>query len=403
MAKKTTKVRVTDEAPDEDAPLEEMSPKKTVIDVKPPATDLPKPTVVKFATGGTKPPIPRWVWYVSGGALLLIIVAVVGWMMFGGTKATTNINTVMEDTNTSNENLVPRVLDGVPVKAEQAFTNIYAVVIENMVDARPPSGLDKASVIYETLAEGGITRFLALFPVGQSVGEIGPVRSARPYFVSWAEEYKALFAHCGGSPQAIDYLKSGKANVYDFNQFYNGGNFIRDDARAAPHNLYTNPDLLFSGLRRRAPDATPTYTSWLFKGETSLDNRPAAVNDIVIDFSSFSYKVAYKYDRVQNVYNRQVAEKPHVTRDGAQIAAKDVIVQYTKIGLLPNEKQRLDITTVGSGKMLLFRDGTVTEGTWKKDSNAARTQFLDASGNPLALNPGQIWIETVSNDAKVTY
>lgn len=403
MAKKPTKVKVTDEAPDEDAPLEEQSLKKTVVDIKPPVSDLPKPTVVKSASGAAKKPIPRWVWYVVGGAVLLIIVAIAGWAMFGGSKSTVDITTTVEDTNASTETLVPRVLDGVPVAAAQAFTNIYAVVIENLTDSRPPSGLDKASVIYEALTEGGITRFLALFPVGQPADQIGPVRSARPYFVSWAEEYKPLFVHAGGSPQALSYLKSSKANVYDFNQFVNGGNFMRDKSRTAPHNLYTNPDLLFAGLRHRAPDAKPTYTSWLFKGETPLDNRPTVANDIVINFSSFNYKVTYTYDRVQNQYIRQVAEKPHVTRDGVPLAAKDIIVQFTKIGLLPNEKQRLDITTVGSGKMLLFRDGTVTEGTWKKDSNVARTQFLDVSGNPLALNPGQIWIESVSTDAKVTY
>jgi hypothetical protein len=96
-------------------------------------------------------------------------------------------------------------------------------------------------------------------------------------------------------------------------------------------------------------------------------------------------------------------DKAHVTRDGVQLAPKNVVVLTTKIGLLANEKQRLDIQTVGSGKMLLFHDGTVTEGTWKKDSNTARLQFLDASGNPLGLNAGQTWIETVSADTKVTY
>lgn len=402
MAKKPTKIRVTDEAPDEDAPLE-AAPVKQVIDVKAPGAELPKPTVVKSSANSPKKSWPRWAWYVLGGVALLMIVAVAGWIMFGGTKSTTTIIDTNIDTNTPTETLVPRVLDGVPVAADKAFTNIFAVVIENLIDSRPPSGLDQASVVYETLAEGGITRFLALYPVGQKVDQIGPVRSARPYFVSWAEEYKPLFAHAGGSPQALDYLKSGKANVYDFNQFFNGGNFIRDDSRAAPHNLYTDMDKLFAGLRRRAVDAVPTYTSWLFKGETPLDNRPSSVNDIVINFSSFNYKVTYVYDRIQNVYNRQVAEKPHVTRDGVALTAKDIVVQFTKIGLIANEKQRLDITTIGSGKLLLFRDGTVTEGTWKKDSGAARTQFLDASGNALALNPGQIWIETVAADAGVTY
>jgi len=403
MAKKTTKVSVTDEMPEEDGPLESTSSKPVVSTAKSGSTETAKPTVAKPTVHSTKKTMPKWAWYVVVGVVILVAVAIIGWKMFG-TSTTTNVVNETNTNTTETETLVPRVLDGVPVQSDRAFTNIYAVVIENEVSSRPPSGLDKASVVYETLAEGGITRFMALFPVGQDVNQMGPVRSARPYFVSWAEEYKALFVHAGGSPQALSYLKSGKANVFDFNQFYHGGNFIRDNARSAPHNLYTDPAKLYSGLRGSAGrDAVPTYTSWLFKGETPLDNRPSSVNDIVVNFSSFNYKVTYKFDRVQNVYTRLVGEKAHVTRDGVQLAPKNVIVQFTKVGLIPNEKQRLDVTTVGSGKLLLFRDGTVTEGTWKKTSNIARTEFLDASGNPLGLNPGQIWIDTVPTEAKVTY
>lgn len=403
MPKKTTKTPVAPVPAEDDEPID---PQPETVEVKPETkkavTSAPKPMVVK-PSAPAKKSLPVWIWYVVGGAAVLVLAAIVSWKLFGSSDATNESTTNSTVTNESTENLVPRVIDGVPVAADRALTNIYAIVIENMVDSRPPSGLDKASVVYETLAEGGITRFMALFPVGQSVGQIGPVRSARPYFVSWAEEYKPLFVHAGGSPQALDYLKSGKTNVYDFNQFVNGGNFIRDDARSAPHNLYTDMEKLYAGIRRRAPDATPTYASWLFKGEAPIDSRPSTVNDIVVNFSSFSYKVTYQYDRVQNVYKRLNGDKAHVTRDGVQLAPKNVIVLTTKIGLLANEKQRLDIQTVGSGKMLLFRDGTVTEGTWKKDSNTARLQFLDASGNPLGLNAGQTWIETVSADTKVTY
>lgn len=404
MAKKISKKSAAEPIiPDEDSPLDTDLTPTTPVEKPAAVKPSPTPTVVKSTPTKAKPTMPRWVWYAVGGVVVLMIAAFIGWKMFGASTETEVDNNTISAINEP-ETFVPRVLDGVLVQPDKAFTNVYAVVIENEISSRPPSNLDKASVVYETMAEGGITRFLALYTVGQNFGQIGPVRSARPYFVNWAEEYKPLFVHAGGSPQALSLLKSAKTNVFDFNQFYHGGNFIRDDSRAAPHNLYTDPDKLYSGLRKGpSRDAVPTYTSWLFKGETPLDTRPSSVNDIVINFSSFNYKVTYKYDRVQNVYTRLNGEKPHVTRDGVQLAPKNVIVQFTKVGLLPNEKQRLDITTVGSGKLLLFRDGTVTEGTWKKDSNVARTQFLDASGNPLGLNAGQIWIETVATDAKVTY
>lgn len=401
MPKKPTKVPVSTEEETDDVETPPPAAKKVDSIV-----EAPKPMVVKSSTTKKKA-MPTWVWYVIVGVVVLVAAAFLGWKLFGKSTTNTTTNTAgnVNATNTNTTNaLVPRVLDGVLVAADKAFTNVYAVVIENMVDSRPPSGLDKASVVYETLAEGGITRFLALFPVGQEVKQIGPVRSARPYFVSWAEEYKPLFVHAGGSPQALDYLKTGKANVYDFNQFSHGGNFIRDDSRSAPHNLYTDADKLYSGLRNSpGRDVAPTYTSWKFKDELPLDQRVSPAKDIVVNFSSFSYKVNYTFDRVQNVYLRSVGEKAHVTRDGVQLAPKNVIVEFTKVGLLPNEKQRLDITTTGSGKLLLFRDGTVTEGTWKKDTATARTRFLDASGNDLALNAGQIWIDVVPNDTVVTY
>lgn len=395
MAKKSTRVPVTDDtkAAAEESTMPSPTPAVT--------SKLPTPTVIKSI--GQKKPWPKWAWYVIAGVVVLAAAGLLGWKLFGQTNVTATKSVVNSSTNINGEALVPRVLDGVPVPASQANTNIYAIVIENMVDARPQSGLDKASVVYETLAEGGITRFLSLFPVGLNLSKIGPVRSARSYFISWAEEYHPLFVHAGGSPQALATLRSSKTNVYDFNQFFHGGSFIRDDSRAAPHNLYTDTDKLFMGLRRAAPDAKPTYTSWTFKGETPLDTRPATVNDLVINFSSFTYKVTYKYNRGLNTYQRYIADKPQLTLDNNPINAKDIVVQFEKVGLIPKEKQRLDIQTIGTGKMLVFRDGTVTEGTWKKDSGPSRTQFLDASGNALALNPGQIWIDTVPIDGKITY
>ncbi len=368
-------------------------------------SDSPKATVVKSAAPNAKSGKPNWIWWVVAGVIVIGAVLALGWKLFGAPDTTTTKNTNTTNTNTVVQNLVPRALDGVLVKGDAANTNIQAVMIENELTSRPPSGLDHASVVYEALAEGGITRFMGLFPVGgDHLAQIGPVRSARPYFVNWAEEYKALYTHAGGSPQALTYLQSGKANVVDFNQFSHGGNFIRDDSRAAPHNLYTNSDLLYNGLRNTVlRNATPTFTPWTFKDETPLDGRPEAVKDITINFSSFSYKVTYKYDRGQNRYVRYLADKPHITRDGSQIYAKDVVVLFEKTTVLPNDHQRLDITTTGTGKLLMFRDGTVTEGTWSKESKARRTEFLGADGKVLPLNPGAIWVEVVPTDRTVTY
>lgn len=364
---------------------------------KPTNAEPPKPTVVKAQT---KRAVPIWLWVVVG-VVVLAGAATAGWVMMG--KGTPGSSTTGSDNqNTNTVTLVPRVLDGVPVAAADANPTVIAAMIENIKASRPPSGLDKAHVVYEALAEGGITRFLALFLAGEDIKEIGPIRSARPYYISWAEAYKPLYLHAGGSPQALSYLRSSKTNVIDYNQFYHGPNFIRDRSRAAPHNLYTNSFLMSDALNKLKL-STPTYTSWLFKDETPIDQRPETVNDIVIEFSSASYQVKYTYDRANNRYVRYVGGQPHVTRDGSQIYTDNIVVEYMKTGLIPGEKQRLQMSTVGTGDMIMFRDGTAVKGTWKKEKNTAHESFYDEQGNALALNPGTTWIEALPIGRKVTY
>lgn len=399
--KKTTEPTNT-ELMNEDPELEQTdtgTPKAPMVNDAP--GPRPKAKVTKSNLPSDAPAGPRrwWIWVIAGAAVVL---AGLGWFIWG--KATANnSNTSTAKTNTNTVTLVRRQLDGVLVAPDKANTNILAVMIENAWESRPPSGIDKACVVYEALAEGGITRFMALFPVGVEVKEIGPVRSARPYYVSWAEEYNPLYVHVGGSPQALDYLRSKKPNLYDFNQFYHAGNFWRDRTRAAPHNLYTSSDMLYVGLKSANRDAKPVYTSWNFKDEAGIDTRGEPANDIVINFSSFNYQVTYKYDRGLNQYNRYLAGKEHVTRDGSKITAKNVIVEYVKTGLVPGDKERLTMETVGSGNMLLFRDGQTIQGTWKKDGPTARTQFLDAQGSPVQFDAGTTWIEVIPTDRKVTY
>ncbi len=345
--------------------------------------------------------LPIWAW-VAIGAVVLGGLAGLGLAMFGGNDEPSSTNT-----GNRNENVlvdgVPRAIDGVIVPANRSRTNTYAIMVENITESRPPSGLNKASVVYEALAEGGITRFMALFPVGDEIPEIGPVRSARKYYITYAEEYKALYVHAGGSPNALTYLGASSTNVVDFNQFRHGPNFWRDKARRSPHNLFTSTELLLRGLRDVAPELTPTFTPWTFKDEPPTSSLPETTKDIVINYSSFNYRATFKYDRTQNLYTRFQGDTEHVTKDGGKIQAKNVVVLFTKTGLLDGDKQRLDVTTIGEGKMLLFRDGTTVVGTWKKPSASERTKFLDDAGQELALNPGVTWISVVPTDRTVDY
>lgn len=293
---------------------------------------------------------------------------------------------------------VARALDGVVTNAENPNPTPAALVIENIVESRPQSGLNDASVVYEALAEGGITRFLAVFGPFGRIPEIGPVRSARPYFVDWAGEYGALFGYVGGSPQALDQLRSYRG--VDLNEFFNNRYFWRDRSRPAPHNVYTSSDKLIFARRDKKVPETASYTPWRFADREAGPARSDLAQTIAIPFSSFNYNVEWKYDPTANRYGRSQAGAPHLLKDGSAVTAKNVIVQYVRTTLI--DPLRLEMETVGSGRATVFRDGQAVEATWTKSKSGEHTQFTDTTGSPVPLNPGTTWVEVVPTDRTVT-
>lgn len=405
-AKPTTKTPEPPDAPSEDSVVTEPEPTKAVPSARPAAKKteptLPEATVVKSEK--PKASSKKMWWWIGGGVAGLLLVAALGYVVFGPNTTPAPANIVNRNTNDTASPQSVRAIDGVYVEAGNENPNLYAVMIENLTSSRPPSGLDKASLVYEALAEGGITRFMAIYPVGTDVPEIGPVRSARLYYIPYAEELnRALYVHVGGSPQAISYLASSQSNVIDFNQFRYSPNFWRDSARSAPHNLYTSTEKLFLGLKKIAPDAVPAYTPWSFKDEAALADRPTVHTDIVIEYSSFNYRVTYKYHRELNQYFRLQGDGEHTTRTGEKIAAKNVAVLFLRTSLIPGDNQRLQMETTGEGRALIFRDGQRVEGTWSKASNRDRLQFRDSNGQLIELNRGVTWVSLVPTDRQVTF
>jgi len=277
-----------------------------------------------------------------------------------------------------------------------------AVIIENYTDARPQSGYNDADIVYETLAEGGITRTLAIFQSKAST-EIGPVRSARPYFIDWLTEYSALFAHVGGSYAGLNLIQQIK--VPDLNQFYNATAYWRSSDREAPHNVYTTTDKLYAAAKANGLEITATVPAFNFKKDADIKQRSAS-EKVDIDFSYSDYHVTYNYDSVSNTYLRSIAGV--IAKDkntGVQIAPKNVIVELTPISSYtdPTGEPAENITTIGTGKGILFQDGKATQITWSKSSREARTKYLDINGRDCQLNPGQTWIEVVPTGNNVTY
>lgn len=288
-------------------------------------------------------------------------------------------------------------LTGIPVTKEQSELPVTAIMIENSPDARPQAGLNQAGVVFEAIAEGGITRFLTLWQEAQP-DYVGPVRSVRPYYVDWLEGFDAAVAHVGGSPEALAKIKSD--GVKDLDQFYNSGPYHRVSNRYAPHNMYTSLAGLID-LQRSKGWTSSKFTGFPRKVEKPSDAPTARAIDITI--SGALYNVHYDYDLATNSYKRVLAGKPHLDeRSKAQIAPKVVVAMVIPYSISGDGIHSV-YQTIGSGKAYIFQDGVAAEGTWEKTASKAQIVFKDAAGKPIQLNSGQTWITATSIANNVIY
>ena len=292
--------------------------------------------------------------------------------------------------------LVPSPLDGSMVDQITAAQPITAVVIENSPEARPQSSLNQAGVVFEAIAEGGITRFVALYQ--QNRPEIiGPIRSLRPYFIDWALMYDAPIAHVGGSAEALDQARA--LGIKDLDEFALANTFYRATDRFAPHNVYTSFERL---------DATNQNLGFTDNDFTQLprkEDSPVAIPDaaaITLNISSFLYRVDYNYDITTNSYLRTLAGNPHIDRESqAQLNPKVVIVANIANRVVDFGRQAYDM--VGSGTVQIFQDGTVIDGTWSRASQSSQFSFTDVNGDPIELNRGQTWITALDIDQSAVH
>ena len=290
-------------------------------------------------------------------------------------------------------------LTGVQVTDETLTTRqVTAVMIENSPDARPQSGLKDAGIVYEAIAEGGITRFIALYQESRP-GLVGPVRSVRPYYVEWASAYDPAVAHIGGSARALTMIRSGGYGV-DIDQFFNAGAYWRASDRYAPHNVYTNFDKL------DALTLSKDKTSSSFTAIPRKDNQPSKTPNataIHLPISSNRYNIDYAYDGATNSYIRKLGGEPHLDREAGQIQPSVVVALMVTMTREMEDGYREQITTTGSGQAYIFQDGTITEATWQRPSATAQIEFLDATGKPIHLNRGQTWITALPSTRKPSW
>jgi hypothetical protein len=294
---------------------------------------------------------------------------------------------------------VPDPLTGRLVTPDVAMRHPIAVMIDDLGPARPQSGLSSASIVWQAPAEGGIPRYMAIFQETMPTS-IGPVRSSRYYYIAWAAEWRSVYAHAGGSPQALDTLRAKGSGqyVYNVDEFRYAATFHRITTRFAPHNLYTSGAKLTAlekGLGAKPQVYTPV---WHFAPDAPLDQRPYG-GTISVGYPDNAIK--YTYDRDTNTYLRSVTGEKKETDagTGARIAPKNVIVMRMSFGPLNDghpAKHRLEADVVGSGTAWISTNGRTIKGTWKKTSILKPTLFFDGQGNPVTLTAGQTFVQVLT-------
>jgi len=279
---------------------------------------------------------------------------------------------------------------GQDIQEGMALASPLLVVLDNAAPARPQSGLPQACLVYEVPVEGGLTRLLAVFG-HRFTGEIGPVRSVRPYFALLTHEHGGILAYCGASPRGEVALR--ELRVAHLNEITNSQGFFRRSERRAPYNLYTDLDrLLAAAERRKLPAAEKREPVFSTGPNAPIGGESAA--QVQIAYSGEAL-VEYVFDRQSGLYLRSVNGKPHRDDSGSQLAIRNLVVQFVNIRPEETASERLDLSLAGRGEGYYFAGGQAFPLTWNKKSAAAPTRYT-VNGSELVFSPGTTWIHLVS-------
>ncbi|HEV7951846.1 MAG TPA: DUF3048 domain-containing protein [Candidatus Saccharimonadales bacterium] len=330
--------------------------------------------------------------YSIAGAVVLLITGVTVFAMSVQKPAPVEAPVVKTTPKPAPEKKYYSPLTGVQV-ADEAATKMAttAIMIENSPDARPQSGLKQSGVVYEAVAEGGITRFLTIHQQDKPQ-LIGPVRSLRMYYVDWLAPFNASVAHVGGSANALAEIRNG--TYRDIDQFFNPGTYWRASDRYAPHNVYTSFEKL------DALNQAKGYKESSFTGFSRIDGKASDApnaTSIAMTISGPTYNSSYTWDAVSNTYLRSQAGVPHLDREDGQIAPSAVIALRVNMVKVMEDGYRESITTTGSGEAVIFQNGTAQTVTWNKADRASQLHFTDAAGKDVPLARGQTWISAIPN------
>ncbi len=318
-------------------------------------------------------------------------------------------------TKTEEPTQSPEPTEDLSNKAINPFTGLYidkvianrrpvAVVINNLHKAKPQSGIGQADIIYEVLAEGDITRLIAIFKDFNSE-KIGPVRSTRHYFLDFALDNNAIFVHHGGSPQGYNELR--RLGINNLDGMREANTFWRDSERIKKagmyeHSSYTSAENILrdSEAKGYKMENSNTLSPFMFYNEQTQPKDGISADEITIPFSD-AYTTVFKYDKEKSTYLKFQGEDKHIDEEtGEQLEVSNVIIQNVDMHVISGDDAgRREVKLIGSGEGYIATGGKYTPIKWEKASEQSPTMWYDEFGYKLQLNKGKTWICVYDGDA----
>ena len=340
------------------------------------------------------------------GTKVLIVVLILLILVAGGIMAYKIKNSKENETKEVSENQNEEILTAdVEEKEVQIFKGTdrpIAVMIDNHSDAWPQAGLNQAYLVYEAIVEGGETRLMALFK-GVTVDKIGPVRSARHYFIDYVMENDAIYTHFGWSPQAQSDIKQYSINNIN-GITESSSTFWRVKDKKSPHNAVTSTQALLKVANAKGYKTTSNKESVLnyVTDDVKLENGQGAIS-VTIPHSTLQ-TVKYEYDEQNQVYKRYARKKAQTDWDtGNAITTKNIIITFCDNYTLEDSenKGRQGLRNIGTFNGYYITNGKAIKIKCIKESRNLQTRYEDLEGNEIEVNDGNTWINICPINAKV--
>lgn len=340
---------------------------------------------------------------------LIAIISIIILLLAAGTFLAIKILNKQKPIEIVQENVVKEEVPQVQIFS--GTDRSIAVMIDNNTNAWPQAGIDKAYIVYEIIVEGGETRLMAVFK-GVDLDKIGPVRSSRHYFLDYALENDAIYAHLGWSPEAQSQISTlGVDNING--QYYDTGasrtttsKYWREKGRSSPHDAFTNTEMLLNISKEKGYRTTSDKESILNYAteEIELTNGTIA-NTVAIPYSGNSNVVKYEYDAENKVYTRySKGTKQSEAISGNTVTTKNIIITLAKNTTLNDgeNKGRQELANIGTLDGYYITNGKSIKIKCEKSSRTAQTVYKDLDGNEIKVNDGNTFIQICPINANIT-